>query len=88
MLVLDEPLLRLIPFLEDQQFRVRPLKPGMDNEVFSRSTSIRSGIGYLFGGRILVTNRAEVCRQAAAVHEVSIVDTAGYTQDHHRWRRR
>jgi hypothetical protein len=76
MLVLDEPLLPLIPFLEDQQFRVRPLKLGMGNEVFSRGTFLRCGIGYLFGGRILVTNRAELFRDAAAVHEVSIIDTA------------
>jgi hypothetical protein len=81
MLVVDETLLGLIPFLEDQRFWVRPLKPGMDNEVLSRATAVTSGMGYLLGGRILVTNRAEVFRHAAAVHEFSIIDTAGYTQD-------
>jgi hypothetical protein len=81
MLVVDETLLALIPFLEDQRFRVRPLKPGMDNEVVSRATAVTSGIGYLLGGRILVTNRAEVFRHAAAVHGFSIIDTAGYTPD-------
>jgi hypothetical protein len=80
-LVVDETLLGLIPFLEDQQFWVRPLKPGMDNEVLSRATAVRSGIGYFLGGRTLVTNRAEVFRHAAAVHGFSIIDTAGYTPD-------
>jgi hypothetical protein len=81
MLVVDETLLGLIPFLKDRRFWVRPLNPGMDNEILSRATAVRSGIGYLLGGRILVTNRAEVFRHAAAVHEFSIIDTAGYTQD-------
>jgi hypothetical protein len=81
MLVVDETLLDLTPFLEDQRFWVRPLKPGMDNEVLSRAAAVTSGIGYLLGGRILVTNRAEVFRHAAAVHDFSIIDTAGYTQD-------
>jgi hypothetical protein len=81
MLVVDETLLGLIPFLEDQQFWVRPLKPGMDNEVLSRATAVSSGIGYLLRGRILVTNRAEVFRHAAAVHDFSIIETADYTQD-------
>ena len=81
MLVVDETLLGLSPFLKDRRFWVRPLNPGMDNEILSRATAVRSGIGYLLGGRILVTNRAEVFRHAAAVHEFSIIDTAGYTQD-------
>jgi hypothetical protein len=81
MLVVDGTLLGLVPFLEDRQFWVRTLKPGMDNEVLSRATAVRSGIGYLLGGRILVTDRAEKFRHAAAVHEFSIIDTAGYTQD-------
>jgi hypothetical protein len=81
MLVVDETLLTLIPFLEARRFWVRPLQPGMDNEVLSRAAAVSSGIGYLVGGRILVTNRAEVFRHAAAVHEFSIIDTAGYTQD-------
>ena len=81
MLVVDETLLGLIPFLEDQRFWVRPLNPGMDNEILSMATAVGSGIGYLLGGRILVTDRAEVFRHAAAVHEFSIIDTAGYSQD-------
>jgi hypothetical protein len=81
MLVVDETLLGLIPFLEDRRFWVRPLNPGMDNEILSRATAVGSGIGYLLGGRILVTNRAEVFRHAAAVHEFSIIDVAEYTQD-------
>jgi hypothetical protein len=63
MLVVDETLLGLVPFLEDQQFSVQALKPGMADEVPSRATAVRSGIGYLLGGRTLVTNRAEVFRQ-------------------------
>jgi hypothetical protein len=81
MLVVDETLLGLIPFLKVHRFWVRPLNPGMDNEILSRATAVGSGIGYLLGGRILVTNRAEVFRHVAAVHEFSIIDTAGYTQD-------
>jgi hypothetical protein len=81
MLVADETLLGLIPFLEEQQFWVRPLKPGMDSEVVSRAAAVTSGIGYLLGGRILVTDRAEKFRHAAAVYEFSIIDTASYTQD-------
>jgi hypothetical protein len=81
MLVVDETLLGLIPFLERHRFWVRPLNPGMDSEILSRAAAVRSGIGYLLGGRILVTNRAEVFRHAAAVHEFSIIDTEGYTPD-------
>jgi hypothetical protein len=46
MLVVDETLLGLIPFLEEQRFWVRPLSPGMDNEILSRATAVRSGIGF------------------------------------------
>jgi hypothetical protein len=81
MVVVDETLLGLIPFLEDQRFWVRALKPGMDNAVLSRATAVTSGIGDLLGGRVLVTNRAEMFRHAAAVHEFSIIETADYTQD-------
>jgi hypothetical protein len=81
MLVMDETLLGLIPFLEDQQFWVRPLKPGMDSEVVSRAAAVTSGIGDLLGRKVLVTDRAEVFRHAAAVHEFSIIETADYTQD-------
>jgi hypothetical protein len=35
--VVDETLVALIPFLEDQQFSVRSLEPGMVDEVPSRA---------------------------------------------------
>ena len=44
MLVVDETLLGLIPFLEDQRFWVRPLNPGMDYEVLSRATPLGPGL--------------------------------------------
>jgi len=60
MLVVDETLLGLIPFLEDQRFWVRPLKPGWADEVPSRATAAKSGIGYLLSGRTLVTTCGSV----------------------------
>lgn len=79
MLVVDETLLALIRFLEDQQFRAVSLALGMDDQI--ANPSISHELGGLLGKRIFVTNRAEQVRHAAAVHEFSIIDTAGYTQD-------
>jgi hypothetical protein len=81
MVVVDETLLGLVPFLEDQQFSVQALKPGMADEVPSRAFDSPYGMGQLVFNTILVTDRAEKFRHAAAVYEFSIIDTASYTQD-------
>ena len=79
MLVVDNTLSVLIPFLEDQQFSVLSLAPGMDDQI--ANPSISHELGGLLGERIFVTNRAEEFRHAAAVHGFSIIDTAGYNRD-------
>ncbi len=80
-LVDDENLLALIPFLEMQRFRVLSLEPGMKDDRIVNPTMKDDEIASLLSHRIFVTNSAEDFRLAAAVHEFSIIDTAGYLQD-------
>jgi hypothetical protein len=78
-LVVDEPLLSLIPFLESQQFCVLALEPGMEDQM--ARPSMHNELDSLLSEGILVTNRAEAFRHAAAVNGFSIIDIAEYSAD-------
>jgi hypothetical protein len=70
-LIVDEHLLTLIPSLEDKRFKVYSLARGICDDQ----------IGPLLAHRVLVASNGEAFREAAAIHEFSIIDTANYDQD-------
>ena len=80
-MVVDEDLSALIPFLKDLGFRVFSLMAGINEDRMAHSTMDDLEIAHLLCNRILVTRRAEEFRYAAPVHEFSIIDIAECGQD-------